>query len=69
MIPRMIRRTITAWMLWRARRSLRRALPALAVLDSRKAALRSQHKAGGRKIDVERKRVVTERLMHELGRV
>lgn len=67
MIPRLIRRTVTAWMLWRAHRSLRRAVPALAALDSQRAQIARQHAPGARQIDMRKRALVTERLREELG--
>jgi hypothetical protein len=63
-----IRRAVTTWMLWRARRSLRTAVPALVGLDTKKAVLARQHRSGGREIALERKRLVTERLRMEITR-
>ena len=68
-VPFYVRRAITAWMLWRAHRSLRRAVPALVALDIARAKKARQHKPGGREIDKERRRLVTERLRMELGLV
>lgn len=64
---RLIWHSVTAWMLWRARRRLRRAVPALAALDTAQADARRQHRSGVREIASERKRLVTERLRLELG--
>jgi hypothetical protein len=76
MIPRYVARAIRAWQQWRFEhgranraRSLRTVVPALAVLDQRGAEKRRQHRSGGRQIALERKRLVTERLRMELGRV
>lgn len=64
---RIVWNTVTAWMLWRARRRLRRAVPELAALDTAQAETRRQHRSGAREIASERKRLVTERLRLELG--
>jgi hypothetical protein len=76
MIPRYVARAIRAWQEWRFEhgranraRSLRSAIPALVGLDTKKAVLARQHRSGGRQIALERKRLVTERLRAELGRV
>lgn len=66
---RLIRRTVTAWVLWRAQARLRKAVPALVALDTRRMEIARQHKTGGRRIDAERQALVTERLMMEMGRV
>lgn len=63
-----IRRAFNAWVLWRAHRSLRRAVPALVALDMAREANARRHKAGARRVDAERRRLVTEQLMRELGR-
>ena len=67
---RIVWNVVTSWMLWRARRRLRRAVPALAALDTAQAEQRRLHRSGVRKIASERKRLVTERLRIEtMGRV
>ncbi len=68
MMHTIIRRTVNAWVAWRARISLRRAVPALVALDTREAILRSQHRSGAKAAALERKRLVTERLRMELAR-
>ena len=75
MIPRYVVRAIRAWQQWRFEhgredrlRSLRRAVPALAALDSQRAQIARKHAPGARQIDKRKRALVTERLMHELGR-
>lgn len=58
-LPALYRKAITAWVLWRARRRVHGVIPAL---------LSHRHAAGARLIDVERQRLVTERLRMEMGR-
>ena len=67
MIAPYIRRTLNAWFARRARRALRKAVPQLAALDMRRTEIARAHRAGAKRIDAERKRLVTERLRHELG--
>lgn len=67
-IPSYIRRAINSWIAWKARRSLRKAVPALVALDSREAETRRLHKAGARELASQRQRLVTERLRMEMGR-
>lgn len=73
-VATIIRRAIARWHQWRfdrarqdRHRSLRKAVPALAALDSRDAEARRQHRSGARHIAAERKRLVTARLMQEMG--
>lgn len=61
-------RAVTAWMLWRARRRLRRAVPELAALSAKRAEIARGHRSGVAAIDKQMQRATTERLMHELGR-
>jgi hypothetical protein len=75
MIPRYVASAIRAWQQWRFEhgradraRSLRTAVPALARLDTKKAVLARQHRSGGRQIEIERRRLVTERLRMEITR-
>lgn len=68
MVSRSISRAIFAWLSWRAHRRLYATLPSLRDLDTRKEALARQHRSGGRKIDAERRRIMTARLAFECGR-
>jgi hypothetical protein len=63
-----IRRAVTAWVLWRAHIRVRKAVPALAALDMARDEIARQHRPGARAIDVRKRRIVTERLRTELGR-
>lgn len=67
--PSIVWHAVNAWLLWRAKRRLYRAVPALAVLDQQRAEKRRRHASGARQIDMRKRALVTERLMHELGRV
>lgn len=61
---------VNAWLLWRAHRRLRKAVPGLVALDTERSRLARQHRSGARAIDIERQRLVTERLRAEvMGRV
>ncbi len=66
MVASYVRRAVTAWVLWRAQRRVRRALPSLVALDSQRAVLARQHRPGARAIDVRKREIVTERLRTEL---
>lgn len=66
--PSIVWHAVNAWMLWRARRKLRKAVPALAALDIAEREKRRQHARGCREIALQRKGLVTERLRVELGR-
>lgn len=68
MMRRIIWHAVTEWMLWRARRRLRKAVPALAALDTARSELARRHAAGARAIDMRKRAVMTERLREELGR-
>lgn len=68
-VPAYVRRAITAWVLWRAHRSIRKAVPALGALDIARAEKARRHRSGAREIDMQRRRLVTERLRMEMGRV
>jgi len=75
MIPRYVARAIRAWQQWRFEhgranraRSLRTAVPALAVLDQQRAEKRRRHAPGARQIDMRKRALVTERLRMELTR-
>lgn len=68
-VPSFIWHVTTAWMLWRAHRRLRSAVPELVALDTAEREKRRQHRSGVREIAAQRKRLVTERLMREVGRV
>lgn len=46
MMRRIIWHAVTEWMLWRARRRLRKAVPALAALDTARSELARRHAAG-----------------------
>jgi hypothetical protein len=59
---------VNSWLLWRARRKLRNAVPALVALDAAERDARRLHRSGAREIASERKRLVTERLRLEMGR-
>lgn len=63
----LVRHAVTTWMLWRAHRRIRRAIPELVALDARQADVRSQHRSGAKAVASERKKLVTERLRDELG--
>ena len=67
-VPPYIRRAVNAWIAWRAHRSLARAIPALVALDSAERENCRRHRSGVREIASQRRALVTERLMHELGR-
>lgn len=67
-ITALVRRTVNAWVLWKAHRSLRRALPALAALDTARSEIARRHRSGARAIDMRKRELVTARLMRELGR-
>lgn len=67
-ISRSISRALFRWMAWRAHRRLYAAMPSLRELDTRKQSIARQHRAGGREIEVERRRLVTARLALECGR-
>lgn len=45
-----IRRAIIAWELWRSKRKLHRAIPALSELDRQLAEYRKSHKRGSARI-------------------
>lgn len=74
-VPAYVRRALALWQQWRFEqrrsnraRSIRKAVPALAALDMARDEIARQHKPGARAIDMRKRRIVTERLMHELGR-
>lgn len=66
---RLVWHTVTAWMLWRARTRLRKAVPALVALDTKRHKIARGHRSGARLIDAQRQALVTEQLMREMGRV
>ncbi|MEO9231531.1 MAG: hypothetical protein ABI216_21635 [Devosia sp.] len=68
MIRRTLRRRINGWFAWIAHKRLARAVPGFAALDNREAAARRLHRSGARQSTLERKRLVTARLMQEIGR-
>jgi len=67
MVTRSIARALHRWLAWRAQRRLYAAIPSLRDLDARQALQARQH-GPVRALEVERRRLVTERLALECGR-
>lgn len=74
MIPRYVRRAIRFWSEWRfkkqrtdRRRKLVEAVPEFAALSAKRDVIARQHRSGARAIDMQKRRVMTERLRAELG--
>lgn len=72
-VPRYVARAFAGWQAWwfkthepERRERLYRALPALRDLDRRQGEIARQHRPGARKIERQRRAVMTERLRLEV---
>lgn len=59
---------INAWLNWRTRRAMRRAIPDLRELDRREADCRRTHRRGSAAILKAKKQAVSARIAAEIGR-
>lgn len=72
----LVRRAWAFWQQWRFERrradrarSLRKAVPVLAVLSAKREQIARQRKAGCKWIDMQMRDAVTERLRREMGMI
>lgn len=62
-----IRQIINAWLNWRSRKAMRRAIPVLRELDRQHAEYRRSHRRGSAAVIKAKQRAVHARLAAETG--